>query len=193
MYRPVSPPLNEKVFEAGAGVHGVVGQESAGFGTGAWMQAQVAQDIMVVARGHFTDVFPYRGGGGGVFQDVQLGGAGGLRGTYRISDDLTLGGELLVDYQQLSSSVAGTTQYFVSGIAGFPVAERALPNVWVYVEPQLGAGYRFGDVAEPFSGFVECPIGAAWQVNDSVVVVVEGGFALPFTGGYGGVGASFRL
>jgi len=192
MYRPVSPPLDDRSFEAGAGVHGVVGQDVAGVGTAAWMQGQVAKDIMLVARGHFTDLFPYRGGGG-VFRDVQLGGAAGLRGTYRISEDLVMGGEALIDYQQVSSSVDGTTQYFVSGVAGFPVAEKALDNVWVYVEPQLGAGFRFGDVSEPFSGFMECPIGVAWKVNDWALVVVEGGFAVPFTGGYLGVGGSFRL
>ena len=192
MYRPVSPPMNDKVFEAGAGVHGVVGEDVAGAGTSVWVQGQLTKDILVVARGHATDVFPYKGGAG-FFDNVQFGGAGGLRGTYRISDDLHFGGEVLVDYQQISSSLSDTTQYFVSGIAGFPVAERALPNVWVYVEPQLGAGYRFGDVDAPFSGFLECPLGVVWQASDSVLVVVEGGFAIPFTGGYLGVGGAFRL
>lgn len=192
MYRPVSPPLDDKAFEAGAGVHGIVGQDTGGVGVAGWMQGQVAKDIALVARGHFTDLFPYRGGGG-LFADTQFGGAGGLRGTFRISEDLTLGGEVLADFQQITSSVDGTTQTFISGIAGFPVAERALPNLWVYVEPQLGAGYRFGDVAEPFSGFVECPIGVAWQPADWATVVIEGGFAIPFTGGYLGIGGSFRL
>lgn len=199
MYRPVSPPLDDKSFEAGAGVHGVVGQDVGGVGTSAWMQGQVSRDVMIVARGHFTDLFPYRGGG--LFADTQFGGAAGLRGTYRISEDLIMGGEALADYQQLSSSVAGQTDYFVSGIAGFPVAERALPNVWVYVEPQLGAGLRFrtdakGEAVQPeapFSGFLECPIGVVWQPNDWSLLVFEGGFAIPFTGGYGGVAAAFRL
>lgn len=192
MYRPVSPPLDDKVFEAGAGVHGVVGQDIAGVGAAAWLQGQVAKDITLVARGHFTDLFPFKNGGG-LFKDVQFGGAGGLRGTYRISDDLTLGGEALFDYQQLSST-AGGTQYFISGVAGFPVAEVALPNVWVYVEPQLGAGYRFGDNVEvPFAGFMECPIGVAWKPTDWAVIVAEGGFAIPFNGGYFGLSGAFRL
>lgn len=196
MYRPISPPLDQKTFEAGAGVHGIVGQDIAGVGTAAWMQGQVAPDVALVVRGHFTDLFPYRGGGG-LLQDTQFGGAGGLRGTYRISEDLILGGEVLADYQQLRSSVNGSTQHFVSGVAGFPVAERALPNLWIYVEPQIGAGYRFceGECADvpPFGGFVEAPIGLAWQPADWAVVVVEGGFAIPFTGGYLGIGGSFRL
>jgi hypothetical protein len=180
----------------GLGVHGVVGQDVAGVGTAVWLQGQVTRDVMLVARGHATDLFPYRGSGG-LFADSQLGGAAGLRGTYRISDDLILGGEGLFDYQQLSSSVAGRTEYFVSGVAGFPVAEKALPGLWVYTEPLIGAGYRFSDKPDdddiPFGGFLECPIGVSWQPADWTVVVVEGGFAIPFTGGYLGVGATFRL
>ena len=200
MYRPVSPPLDDKGFEAGGGVHGVVGEDVAGVGSAAWLQAQVAKDISLVARGHFTELFPYKGIKG-VLSDVQFGGAAGVRGTYRISEDLVMAGEGLIDYQQLTTSADGHTEYFISGIAGLPVAEKALPNVWVYVEPQLGAGFRFvtdadGNFVEadvPFSGFIECPIGVAWQPADWALVVVEGGFALPFTGGYFGVGAAFRL
>ncbi|MDP2341126.1 MAG: hypothetical protein Q8O67_09220 [Deltaproteobacteria bacterium] len=192
MFRPVSPPMDDRVFEAGAGVHGVVGQDVGGVGTGAWLQGQVAPDVFLVARGHFTDLFPYRGGGG-LFKDTQFGGAAGFRGVYRLSDDLHVGGEALLDYQQISSSENGTTQYFVSGIVGLPVAEMALPDVWVYVEPSLGAGYRFGDVSEPFSGFLECPIGVAWRPAPWALLVVEGGFAIPFEGGYLGLAGAFRL
>ncbi len=192
MYRPISPPMDDRVFEGGAGVHGVVGQDAAGVGTSAWLQGQVSKDVFVVARGHFTDLIPY-GGGGGLLQDTQWGGAGGLRGVYQMSADLHLGGEALLDYQQISSSVDGTTQYFVSGIVGLPVAEMALPELWVYVEPSLGAGYRFGDVREPFSGFLECPIGVAWRPAPWALVVLEGGFAIPFSGGYLGVAGAFRL
>lgn len=200
MYRPVSPPLDDKSFEAGAGVHGVIGEDVGGVGSAAWVQGQVAKDVMLVARGHFTELFPYKGVKG-LLNDVQFGGAAGLRGIYRISDDLVLGGEGLADYQQLTTSADGNTEYFISGIAGFPIAERALPNLWVYVEPQLGAGYRFitdvdgayVDADVPFSGFMECPIGVVWQPVDWATVVVEGGFALPFTGGYLGAGAAFRL
>jgi hypothetical protein len=186
--------MDDRVFEAGAGVHGVVGQDVVGVGTGAWLQGQVARDIFLVARGHFTDLIPYRGGAG-LFKDTQFGGAAGFRGVYRMSDDLHVGGEALIDYQQISSSVEGTTQYFVSGIVGLPVAEMALPDVWIYVEPSLGAGYRFGDGSAdvPFSGFLECPIGVAWRPAPWALLVVEGGFAIPFEGGYFGIAGAFRL
>ena len=192
LYRPVSPPMDDRVFEGGVGVHGVIGQDDGGVGTGAWLQGQVSKDVFLVARGHFTDLIPYRGGSG-LFKDTQWGGAAGFRGVYRISDELHLGGEVLLDYQQISSSVNGKTQHFVSGIVGLPVAEMGLPDLWIYVEPSIGAGYRFGDDVQPFSGFLECPIGVAWRPAPWALLVVEGGLAIPFNGGYLGVAGALRL
>jgi hypothetical protein len=44
-----------------------------------------------------------------------------------------------------------------------------------------------------FSGFTEVPIGIAWKPAPWATVVVEGGFAIPFNGGYLGVAGAFRL
>ena len=77
-------------------------------------------------------------------------------------------------------------------MASFPVAEEAFDGVWVYVQPTIGAGFRFGDVDVPFSGFTEVPIGIAWKQSENLVLVAEGGFAIPFTGGYLGLAASWR-
>jgi hypothetical protein len=190
-YRPVGPPMGTAGFEAGAGVHGVVGEDVAGVGTAAWMTGQVARDIMLVARGHFTDLIPYQGGAG-VFRDIQYGGSGGFRGQYALKPDLLLAGEVTLDYLEQRRS-DGTVQQFVSGIVSFPVAEKAFTDFWVYVQPSIGAGFRFGDVDAPFSGFTEVPIGIAWKPTEWATVVVEGGFAIPFNGGYLGVAGAFRL
>lgn len=188
-YRPVGPPMGTAGFEAGAGVHGVVGEDVAGVGTAAWMTGQVARDIMLVARGHFTDLIPYQGGAG-VFRDIQYGGGAGFRGLYALKPDLLLAGEVTLDYLEERNN--GTVKRFVSGIASFPVAEEAFTDFWVYVQPSIGAGFRFGDVA-PFAGFTEVPIGIAWKPAPWATVVVEGGFAIPFNGGYLGVAGAFRL
>ncbi len=194
-YRPIGPPMNEQGFEAGVGVHGIVGQDLGGVGAAAWVTGQVAKDIFLVARGHHTELIPYRGYQG-VLLDSQSGGSGGFRGLYRMSEDLLVGGEVTADYLQLRSSTDGSQEYFVSGVASFPVAERAFENFWVYVQPTVGAGYRFatGKVLQtPFSGFMEIPIGIAWKATDNVVLVAEGGFAIPFAGGYFGLAAAWRL
>ncbi len=192
-YRPVGPPMGTAGFEAGAGVHGVVGQDRAGVGSGVWVTGQVAQDILLVARAHGTELFPYEGGEGGLLSDVQYGGSAGFRGVFNLHKDLILGGEVTIDYLELRDSRNKLTQQFVSGVVSFPVAEEAFPGFWVYVQPTLGAGPRFGDVNEPFSGFTEVPIGVAWQAADWAVIVAEGGFAIPFAGGYFGVAGAFRF
>lgn len=188
--------MNEKGFEAGVGVHGVIAQNVGGVGAGAWVVGQVTKDIFLIARGHHTEIIPYSGYQG-LLLDSQSGGSGGFRGLYRISDDLLVGGEVTADYLQLRSSTGlGSAEYFVSGVASFPVAEQAFPGFWVYVQPTVGAGYRFASgkaVETPFSGFMEIPIGVAWKATDTVVLIAEGGFAIPFTGGYLGLAASWRL
>lgn len=188
--------MNEKGFEAGAGVHGVVAQNVGGVGAGAWVMGQVTKDIFLIARGHHTELIPYAGYQG-LLLDSQFGGSGGFRGLYRISDDLIVGGEVTADYLQLRSSTGlGSAEHFVSGVASFPVAEQAFPGFWVYVQPTVGAGYRFASgkaVETPFSGFMEIPIGVAWKATDTMVLIAEGGFAIPFTGGYLGLAASWRF
>ena len=192
-YRSVGPPMTGKAFEAGGAIHGVVGQNVSGVGTTVWAQGQVAQDILLVGRGHFTELIPYTGPVG-IVSDAQFGGNGGLRGIYRVSEDLFIGGEVTLDYLQLRSSNPAKNEIFVSGVASFPVAERALPDVWIYVQPTLGAGFRYGNDDDiPFGGFMEVPLGVAYQYTDTLVFTAEGGFAIPFNGGYLGVGASFRL
>ena len=191
MYRPVGPPMGTAGFEAGAGLHGVVGEQTGGVGVAGWMTGQVAKDIMLVGRGHFTDLIPYRGGAG-VFRDIQYGGSAGFRGVYALKPDLLLAGEVLVDYMELRDSSSGIVQHFVSGVASFPVAEQAFEGVWVYVQPTIGAGFRFGDVDVPFGGFLELPIGVAWKATETMTLVAEGGFAIPFNGGYLGLAASWR-
>jgi hypothetical protein len=190
VYRPVGPPMGDRGFEGGLGVHGVVAQDVVGGGSVAWMSGQVAKDIFVVGRGHVTNVLPWDGRTGGT---IQVGGAGGLRGMYALRPELLIGAELDVDYLQLTSAADGTNQMFVSGVFSFPVAEKAFENAWVYTQPTIGAGYRFGDVDAPFAGFTEIPIGFAWQLQPWLVVVGEGGLCIPFSGGYFGVGAALRL
>jgi len=190
VYRPVGPPMLDAAFEGGGGVHGIVGQDTGGVGVSAWATGQVAKDILLVARAHGTDLIPYTDDGG-LFRDVQFGGSGGLRGVYALRPELLIGGEVTLDYLELRQGT--TAQRFVSGVASFPVAEEAFTDVWVYIQPTLGAGFRFGDVDAPFSGFTEVPVGIAWKAAPWAVLVVEGGFAIPFAGGYLGVAGAFRL
>ncbi len=189
-YRPVGPPMLDAVFEGGAGVHGIVGQDTAGIGATAWAQAQVAPNILIVARGHGTDLIPYVDDGG-LFQDGQTGGSLGLRGVFPLREELLIGGEVNVDYVVLRQG--DSVAHFFSGIMSFPVAEQAFTDVWLYVQPSIGAGPRFGDVSEPFAGFMEIPVGVAWKIAPWAVLSVEGGFAIPFSGGYLGVAGAFRL
>lgn len=190
--RPVGPPMATSAFEGGAAVHGMVGQNVAGGGTTFWAQGQVAKDIILVGRATGSTFVPYATGAGG--GDFQLGANGGFRGIYRVSDELFIGGEFTLDYLQFQASTPRASQYFISGVASFPVAEQAfLPGLWFYVQPTLGAGYRFGDVDTPFAGFTEVPLGVAYQWNELVVVSAEGGFAIPYNGGYLALGAAFRL
>jgi hypothetical protein len=189
-YRPVGPPL-ASTWEAGGGLHGVVGQETAGTGVAGWLTGQVAKDIMLVGRGHVSTLFPYRGGAD-LARDLQFGGSVGLRGVYTVKPGLLLGGEVLVDYMELRDSTSGVQQQFASLVASVPVAEEAFENIWVYAQPTIGAGFRFGDVDVPFGGFTEVPIGVAWQASEHLMLIVEGGLAIPFNGGYGGVAASWR-
>lgn len=193
-YRPVGPPIGERTVEAGAGVHGVVGQDVGGVGAAGWVTGKVAKDIQVVARAHHTELIPYAGYNG-FAHDSQYGGSAGVRGLYRINDTMLLGGEATADYLELRRN-DGTVETFVSGVVAFPVAQQLVPSVWVYAQPTIGAGPRWlngaTDPTVPFGGFLEVPLGMTWQVNDQLVLVAEGGFAIPFTAGYLGLAASYR-
>jgi hypothetical protein len=187
-YRPVGPPLADATVEAGLGVHGIVGQDVGGGGASGWVVGRIAPDLFLVGRGHLTDGLRWDGSS----STLQWGGAGGLRGTYALRPSLLVGGEVSVDYLQLAAS-DGSLQQYVSGVAAFPVAEEAFPDFWVYVQPTIGAGFRFGDVDVPFGGFTEMPIGIAWRPRPWLLLVGEGGLSLPFTGGYLGLAAALRL
>ena len=188
-FRPMGPPLNDRVFEIGTGAHAMFGREEAGVGTGAWMHAEVVDDVELVGRGHFTEFIRYDGKDT-AFDDVLTGGSLGLRGRYRYTETLLLGAEALVDYQART----GSGQHLLAGIVGIPVAEQALPGFWVYTNISLGLAVPLHDNPDvPFFGFQEIPLGFAWQPADWILVVGEGGFALPLNGGYGGVAVAFRL
>ncbi len=193
-YRPVGPPIGERSVEAGVGMHGVVGRDVGGVGAAGWVTGQVAKDIQVVARGHHTELIPHAGYRG-FTHDSQYGGSAGVRGLYRINDTMLLGGEAAGDYLELRRS-DGAVETFVSGVVSFPVAQQVVPSVWAYAQPTLGAGPRWlngqTDPEVPFGGFMELPVGLTWQVNEQLVLVAEGGFAIPFTAGYLGVAASWR-
>jgi len=136
--------------------------------------------------------FRYDGGpsklGPGI--DVLAGGSAGIRGRYRFSPTLMLGGEALVDYQARTAS----GEHLIAGIVGFPVAEQAAPGLWVYTNPSIGLAIPLHDnPVAPFFGFQEIPLGVVWQPAPWLLVVGEGGFALPLNGGYGGVAVAFRL
>jgi hypothetical protein len=187
-YRPVGPPMLDAVFEGGVGVHGIAGAEYGGGGTALWATGQLTRDVALIARAHVADGVRWDG----TASTLQWGASAGFRGTYVLRPSLLVGGDVSVDYLQLATS-DGTLQQFASGIAAFPVAEEALPGLWVYVQPAIGAGFRFGDVDVPFGGFTEMPIGVAWRALPWLLIVGEGGLSLPFSGGYVGVGAALRL
>jgi hypothetical protein len=196
-YRPVAPLLTpNQPMDASIGVHGVVGSDAWGIGSTAAVTRAITDDVHIWARGHGTQFFPYRSKTT-LGADAQFGGSAGVRGVYRPMATLLLGGEVSLDYLEQRTSTGGsdggaTTQRFVSAVIGFPVAEEALPDLFLYVVPTAGAGYRFNDKNVPFAGFVEMPLGASYRLREWLVVVAEGGFAIPFNGGYGGVSLSFR-
>jgi hypothetical protein len=179
--------MDDKNFEMGIGAHGMFGRDQLGIGTGAWMHAEVVDDVELVARAHATDFFAYDGT---AKNDVLTGGSVGVRGRYRYLPHLLVGGEALLDYQARTAS----GEQFVTGIVGIPVAELAAPGLWVYTNISLGLAVPLRKNAiPPFFGIQEIPIGVAWQATDWLVVVGEGGFALPIEGGYGGVAVACRL
>ncbi len=199
-FRPVGPPPGDAAVEAGAGGFGLFGQERGGAGAASWVTGRIAPDLFLVGRAHVADAVSWSDTGGllgASSRSRQWGTAGGLRGLFTLRPGLLAGGELLLDYTQFASTdavdVPGTTQHFVSLIASLPVAEEAFPDGYVYVQPALGAGYRFGDVDVPFGGFFELPLGFAWRAQPWLVVLGEAGLSLPFSGGYVAVGAAMRF
>jgi hypothetical protein len=198
VYRPLSPPLmTDQTFDVGVGVHTIVAGDQAGPGTSLWGSAEVLDNIQVFARGHGTLLLPYAGAAVG--SNNQVGGSAGVRGLYPLLQTLLVGGELSIDYLEQHRTIGvgtengATTARFISGAIGFPVSEEAFPGFALYVTPTIGAGFRFGDVDTPFAGFTEIPIGMSWRINNAMVWVVEAGFCIPYTGGYGGTSMSFRF
>lgn len=195
--------MGDRTGEAGVGLTSVIGQDTGGVGTAAWLTSRLAKDIFFVGRAHVTDAVPLDTGDlvSSSRRARQWGGAVGVRGLYELRPGLLGGGELTLDYTQFSSTIdaAGGSlaspglQHFVSGVAAFPVAEEAFAGGWVYLQPAIGAGYRFGDVDVPFGGFLELPVGFAWQPEPWLVVLGEGGVSLPFNGGYFAAGAAIRF
>jgi hypothetical protein len=196
-FRPVGPPMDDRVVEVGAGGIGLFAQDAAGVGATGWVTGRIAPDVLLVGRGHVADAVPYASGGLlGDERSRQWGGAAGLRGLFPLRPGLLAGGELVLDYTQLTSTTAAglaTQQHYASLIASVPIAEEAFRDGYVYVQPALGAGYRFGDVDVPFGGFFELPFGFAWRAQPGLVVLAEGGLSIPFSGGYVAAGAAFRF
>lgn len=190
-YRPVAPPfvLGEHA-EAGLGAHAAFGQEQMSAGAGAWLQARLTNDLELVVRGHGADIFGY-GGPAFPMSDLLYGGSVGLRGRFKFRSTMTVGGELLVDYQERRG---GNGERLASAILGVPIAEQAVPGLWVYTEPSFGVSVSLQDKARvPMFGFQEIPLGLVWQPAQWLLVIAEGGMSLPVNGGYGGAAMAFRF
>jgi hypothetical protein len=188
---------DQQAVDVGVGLHGMGAADQAGGGAAGWVQVQVMPNVQAFGRGHGTLMQPFSGAHS-VGSNHQWGAGVGVRGTYPVFNTLLLGGELSIDYLAQKRSIqdgnnVDTTAHFVSAAFGFPVSEEALPGLSFFVTPTIGAGFRFGDVDVPFAGFMEAPVGVSWALRDNMVLVAEGGFAIPYRGGYGGVALSFRL
>ena len=172
------------------GPHIAFGRDQMGLGTSAWGHAQIARDFELVIRGHGTDCFEYAGSTV-VLADVLAGGSVGIRQRYRYKSTTMLGAEAFLDYQGRSG--ASNTQS-VSGIVGIPVAEQAVPGLWVYTDISMGIAIPLEkNPAAPFFGFQEIPLGISWEVSPGLLVVAEGGMSLPLNGGYFGAATAFRF
>lgn len=190
MYRPVSPPMGEHMFEVGLGTHAMFNKTEMGVGASTWGDIQVHENVDLVGRAGAVDIFSYDGSTP-AFHDVLWSASGGVRGHTLLLDTLTVGGEALIDYQQRTGSA--DAQY-LSGIFGVPLAEQAVPGLHVYTEILMGLAVPLQKNApQPFFGFQEFPIGLVWEATPWMLVVAEGGFAIPIDGGYAGVAAAFRF
>lgn len=190
-HRPAAPMLGDKSVEAGVGTHLAFGREEMAVGSSAWVDGQVAKGVSVFVRGSGADFFSYQGNQP-PFDDVLVSGGGGLRWTGEYLEGLTLGVEGILEYEQRTGPAA---RQLVAATFGVPAAEKAGEGFWVYTDVQLGLAVPFATAEgePPFFGFMEVPLGLAWQPVDWLVVMGEGGLYLPLSGGYGAVAVSFRL
>lgn len=188
--RPAAPIMGDNVVEGGIGPHVAFGRESMAVGTTAWVTGEVSEGVSVFVRGSAADFFSYQGDQAPL-DDVLASGGGGLRWTGRYFDDLILGAEGLVEYEQRTGPAA---EQLVTAAFGIPVAEQATEGLWVYTNLQLGIAVPLAtDNRGPFFGFQEIPLGIVWQATDWMLVVGEGGIYLPLAGGYGALAVAFRL
>lgn len=188
--RPPAPLMGDKVVEAGIGPHAAFGRENMAVGASAWVSGEVADGVSLFVRGSTADFFSYQGDQGPL-DDVLASGGGGVRWIGRFMDNLVLGAEGLIEYEQRTGP---RSEQLVTAAFGIPVAEKAAEGLWVYTDVQLGIAVPLvQDDRGPFFGFQEIPLGLAWQPTEWMLVVGEGGLYLPLAGGYGAVAVAFRL
>lgn len=191
VHRPIGPPMGASHVELGIAPVAMFGESEMGVGTSGWAAWQVLPNFDIVGRAFGSDLFSYAGDTP-LFADVLWGGGAGVRGRYELFPHLLVGAEALLEYNQRSRGEV--PERLVSIVGGLPVAEEAFPGFWVYTDIQLGLAIPLEeDPRGPFFGFQEIPLGVAWQLTPWMLVVAEGGFALPVNGGYGSVGVAFRL
>jgi hypothetical protein len=189
--RPVGPPMGDHSVEAGVGPHAMFGRDSMAVGMTGWAAGQVHTNIDIVGHGYGTDFFAYDGSTP-VGSDVLFGGGLGLRGRYMFFDSLVVGAEAFAAYDQRTG--ANNHEQLFLAMFGLPVAEEAFEGFWVYTDIQLGIAVPFQeDPRGPFFGIQEIPIGVVWEATPWLLLVGEGGYALPLNGGYGSVAAAFRF
>lgn len=182
--------MGSAVVEAGIGPHAAFGRESMAVGTSAWVSGKVGDGVSLFVRGSAADFFPYQGGQAPL-GDVLASGGGGVRWTSRYLPHLVLGAEGMIEYEQRSGPNAEQLAILT---AGMPVAEEAFEGLWAYTDVQLGIAVPLiEDPRGPFFGYVEVPLGLAWQPAPWLLVVGEGGLFLPLSGGYAAVAVAFRL
>ncbi len=189
--RPVGPPVGEHVLEAGIGPYAMFGKDGGGAGTAAYASGQVYPNVDVIGQGYAADFFDYRGKNP-LLSDVLFGGGLGLRGRYALFDNLIVGAEFFLEYDQRTGGPID--EQLVLLVGGVPVAEEAFEGFWVYTNIRLGIALPLKpDPRGPFFGIQEIPLGVAWEIRPWLLLLGEGGVALPVQGGYGAVAVAFRL
>ena len=176
VHRPVGPPIGLNTFEVGAGAHGVLTEKEIGGGGNAWAVYQFVDRVDLIIRGHGAELFPLPG----VDQEEDLifGGSAGIRYRFPVFKTTEVGIELLGDYLHIGP--ISKPERFISGIVGFAASEEAFPGVWVYTDIEIGLAVPLQDqTGLPFAGFVEVPIGVAWQPLDWLVIMGEAGAFSP--------------
>jgi hypothetical protein len=191
VFRPAAPPLGSNHVEAAVGGTAMFGKTDMGAGTSAYVIGQVAPDIDVIAHGYGSNILKYNGSTP-LASDVLFGGGIGMRGRYALFEHLHMGGEVLLEYGQRTGG--SIDEQLITLVGGIPVAERAFDGVWVYTNIRVGLAIPLkSDPRGPFFGISEIPIGVAWEITPNLMLMGEGGVALPVQGGYGAVALALRL